>query len=411
MKDDYFSGIIENYGVILNSNGKLVDVACEGVSLLMGVSDDLKTAICYSDEYGNPSDTKPIKIWNVEKGNVRREIKGYILDFNLSKNLIFTKSSKIFKLQDASFIPINRMVYDDAKILPNSEMIFLFSGDSETTVWDIGPTSIFTLDEAFPLKRVMRNDYVLILGNNSALKVWSYSDSKLLFDSLEHQDIIATLTIQNKTIFSGSWDKIAKIWELETGKLIHSLEGHQSAVTTVAFPPNDQQALTASHDATAKLWNATTGKLIHTFKGHTASITQASFTPDGSKILTASNDTTLKIWDTATGQLIQTLSSHTGPILTASCSKILSASEDHTAKIWDTDTGELLATLDTHKGFVNDAQWSQQGNYIVTTSQDKRGILWDAKTFKLHKTLKGHLGAVKKGKFTPGEKQVVTIYY
>ncbi len=38
-----------------------------------------------------------------------------------------------------------------------------------------------------------------------------------------------------RLVVSGSWDKTVKVWERETGRLLHSLEGHTSWVTAVAL--------------------------------------------------------------------------------------------------------------------------------------------------------------------------------
>ncbi len=42
---------------------------------------------------------------------------------------------------------------------------------------------------------------------------------------------------QGGTLASGSDDKTVKLWEARSGKLLRTLEGHQSRVTSVAFDP------------------------------------------------------------------------------------------------------------------------------------------------------------------------------
>ena len=49
---------------------------------------------------------------------------------------------------------------------------------------------------------------------------------------------------------------------------IWSLECHTHTVSSVAFSPDGQWALTGSHDDTARLWDAATGEVLRTFRGH-----------------------------------------------------------------------------------------------------------------------------------------------
>jgi len=52
---------------------------------------------------------------------------------------------------------------------------------------------------------------------------------------------------------------------------------------------------------------------------------------------------------------------------------------DKTVRIWVAGTGELLKTLVGHKGQVHSAQFSPNGDCIVSTSWDTARV-WDAST-------------------------------
>ena len=53
--------------------------------------------------------------------------------------------------------------------------------------------------------------------------------------------------------------------------------GNTSEVFSVAFSPDGKYALTGSNDWTARLWNVQTGREVHTFTGHTGGVTSVAF--------------------------------------------------------------------------------------------------------------------------------------
>src|SRR5207244_4941755 len=59
--------------------------------------------------------------------------------------------------------------------------------------------------------------------------------------------------------------------------------------------------------------------------------------------------------------------------------RLVTSSDDHTARIWDVTTGQQLLVL-PHGGDVYDATFNQDGSRIVTSSQDKTARIWDGRT-------------------------------
>jgi WD40 repeat protein len=64
---------------------------------------------------------------------------------------------------------------------------------------------------------------------------------------------------------SGSDDKTLKVWDLTTGKLIRTLEGHADSVNAVAMSSDGTRVVSGSYDNTLKVWDLTTGEVVATF--------------------------------------------------------------------------------------------------------------------------------------------------
>ncbi|MEH2117304.1 hypothetical protein [Nostoc sp.] len=64
----------------------------------------------------------------------------------------------------------------------------------------------------------------------------------------------------------------------------------------MAFSPNGEYIASGSDDKTVKVWQLNTGELIHTFNGHSAEVYAIAFSADGKTLVSGGKDKTIKIW-------------------------------------------------------------------------------------------------------------------
>jgi WD40 repeat protein/Flp pilus assembly protein TadD len=169
------------------------------------------------------------------------------------------------------------------------------------------------------------------------------------------------------------------VWDLVSGKTLHTLE-HKNPVRGVAYSPDGRWLATASDDRTAKLWDAQTGKVIHTLSGHTQAVKCVAFSPDSLHVATGSVDGTARIWNVASGKGLRTCSGHSAAVNRLAYSPdgrhLASAGEDRAVRIWDPNTGQGVATLDGHAGAVTCMAISPTGRHLASAS-GKLVFLWD----------------------------------
>lgn len=94
-------------------------------------------------------------------------------------------------------------------------------------------------------------------------------------------------------------DKIAIIWDAESGEQLYQLIGHTDWVYTAFYSQDGKSIVTASRNNTAILWDVVTHQPIRSFIGHTNNVISAVFHPDGKRIITASVDQTARVWLTS----------------------------------------------------------------------------------------------------------------
>jgi WD40 repeat protein len=197
------------------------------------------------------------------------------------------------------------------------------------------------------------------------------------------------------------------------------MSGHTDVITSVAFSPNNKYIVTGSNDGTAKVWDVNDGSLVVDLFKHDGPVKDVAFSPDGSFIATASEDKTARIWDI--NGVVRASLNEQAPVTSISFSldgqRIVTASEDKTASIWAvneiinrTDPNKPVEPIKLigHQGVVRTAEFSSDGNWVLTASDDSTAAIWDARTGQLKRSLIGHARGVVSAKFSHNMKLVVT---
>lgn len=87
---------------------------------------------------------------------------------------------------------------------------------------------------------------------------------------------------------------------------------------------------------------------------------------------------------------------------------VVTASSDGTAKIWSTSSGKLLLDLKGHTDHVSAAKFSPDGTFLLTASWDNTAKIWDTRYGKLMCDLKGHTSDIYSANFSLDGKKVIT---
>merc|ERR1711935_988242 len=101
--------------------------------------------------------------------------------------------------------------------------------------------------------------------------------------------------IQNPIIVSAGWDKVVKVWNLQTCKLRANLVGHTGYINTIAMAPDGSLCASGGKDGTAMLWDLNEGRPLSSLEAGDV-IHALCFSPNR-YWLCAATAQSIKIWD------------------------------------------------------------------------------------------------------------------
>lgn len=198
--------------------------------------------------------------------------------------------------------------------LTTGEQEFVFKGKHDWQIWrvafspDGSTVATASLDKTAKLWDAKTGDLLATMeGHNDRLKYITYSPSgKYILTSTGKQ-----------YPYTPKGPVSARTWDAKTGEQIAEFKTHMDTIRSAKFSPDEKHVLTSSDDHTARLWEVTSGKGLHTFD-HKSKVTTIDFSPDGKTILTSSSERrspfiegirqpaepSMKLWDAATGKLL-----------------------------------------------------------------------------------------------------------
>jgi WD40 repeat protein len=185
-----------------------------------------------------------------------------------------------------------------------------------------------------------------------------------------------------------SREKLVRILDVQTGKLVQALAGHTEWETdAVAFSSDGKLFASSGVDKQILVWERATGKLRCRFADQPSRVPALAFSPD-SATLASGGDKTIRLWDMADGRLRKSLEGHRDwvcalafspdgkTIASGGCDWIYHRGRDTSGfsppdpgcesqwKLWDAVTGDLKRTV-TEPGRLMSLAFAPDGKSLA----------------------------------------------
>ncbi len=231
-----------------------------------------------------------------------------------------------------------------------------------------------------------------------------------------HSDSVKSVSVTpdgRRAVSAGGWDLTLRVWDLETGACLRTLEEHSNSVS---MTPDGRRAVSASHDFSLRVWDLETGACLRTLKGHSVFVESVSVTPDGRRSVSASSDKTMRVWDLENGTCLRILEGHNTPVkcvsLTPDGRRAVSGSGDYqrgdnVLRVWDLESGVCLRTIENPNDPVRCVRVTSDGRRAVSGSGAVLRV-WDLENGTCLRTLEGHTSGVESVTVTPDGQRAVS---
>lgn len=203
-----------------------------------------------------------------------------------------------------------------------------------------------------------------------------------------------------KYVLVGDTDLPAKLWDLETNKILYSWQNREEeagTTTAVAFSGDSKVAATSEQD-TIVLWDMATGEPMIRL-AFPVKIKSLALSEHGDYIFLALYDRTAVYFDVIANRVLR-IFEHDGSAVNSPINQLINAvaispsgkygltgGDDQTARLWNLETGDLLQNW-KHTNAVNIVSFFPKGGFVLTGAGNGQTHLWNMKTGKERYTLR-----------------------
>ncbi|RYZ87084.1 MAG: hypothetical protein EOP04_12500, partial [Proteobacteria bacterium] len=271
----------------------------------------------------------------------------------------------------------------DLKLSMDGRELFSVASDESIKVWDVQTFKLLRtikIDNFIPLRVKQSDDgkFLAVIGKNVQLIELSTGQSIMTFDG-HFKGIDSVAISPDSTILgTGSKDFSLKLWKVSDGTQLQTMSNPFTS-DNLTFSKDGKKLISNTGD-TLNIWEVATGKKLHTLNRHLSGVNFFQTFRDGERFFSGSGDQTIRTWDIETGSNLQTFTvggSVFVLLLTEDEKTFLALDSMGPIRLLDAKTGERMATINQSQNFTDRMIITKDGNRLLLSAYDGRIKTWD----------------------------------
>ncbi|XP_070552427.1 uncharacterized WD repeat-containing protein alr2800-like [Ptychodera flava] len=264
------------------------------------------------------------------------------------------------------------------------------------------------------------NQCIATASGDKSIHLWNprtYQLERVIENAHEQWINCIAFSPKGDKLVSSSLDKQIKIWEIESGKEVATLSGHEGHTVFCDWSPVDENKIaTCGDNLELFIWDVNEKSVQCKLTGHEikdnvnfpasdrleghkvidykSAIWCVRFSHNGKMLASAAVDSNAVVYQSNTGDIIATfgLPNDASAVAFSPDDKILvaSSSSHMSVHLYHIEKKETLALLGGHSGWVMDVAFSPDSKLIASVSDDKSVRVWDAMAAEKLSTMRFH---------------------
>lgn len=297
--------------------------------------------------------------------------------------------------------------------LPGTDELLLIGENGDIELWDgVTGQPLRNSHPEGEFVAVLERDHLLFKGGEKSLVVRGIDPRWVLMARLgaagPSPEELASSLFTNRVLaldFSPNGELLATgggetsrsgelyLWSMDNLSVRRAIpDAHSDTITSLKFSRDGSHLLTGSTDKFAKVFDVSSGDLVRSFEGHTEHVLGVGWQADGLRIATAGADKAIKIWNAETGEQTRTITNYSKQVtdldFNGTDPNILTCSGDRNVKFHDVNNGRNFRSFGGAADYLYQIAISHDGQTVFAVGQSGQVHVWNASDGRAIRQLK-----------------------